>query len=551
MNGRSRVILGRLPAHLEATRPGKVLAAITDALARDMDVLAARLAAVRRAHRLSDADEITDLLLIAGCHGISQGEVELLFMRFAQAHKLASKLATASDDASRDTAAEAVCNLWSLSAPHPRLPLYAPRTTSGTPADLNAGKTRLLNHVSTALLYGRLADLLRERIRNICRVHSQGNGTVQALMQGAANALDMEIGSIVTSADRFWHAATVKDRHRLTRPVPKLDNDGHETATDEPATLDVAEELIGLEENPLWRATTDDTGRHHSELWSLTRRGFERALTQIRITGTDSNRSISPMVVNRDEGHGIGFVGTVPAGKTLIFTEEGRVILDSADQTSWAYAWQGACFAGTDLDSTLDFVFDGPNRDPKRRPASFVTTTPPDALDRQAQYPHSDVSLPMPGIAVGTTRFAFFDQEAHFNAQDGTSIPIVRLVTPRSGAAFIDNAVFAPGPDETRQVAANVALSWLEHRAFSVRLLVPARFRLLEDDNEGTEVRRRLALAVERFRPVGVELKVEFIDDRWVLGEGVLTEGEGSDAIEKLRSAMKLWEAPAEVTDAS
>ncbi len=551
MIGRSRQILSRLPAHLEATRPGKVLGMVVDAPAQDLDVLAARLAAVRRSHRLGEADELVDLLLIAAYHGISAGELELLFMRFARARELAAVLDQAADDPARDAAAEELCNLWSLSAPHPRLPLYAPRLPGGGALDLQAAKTRLLDNVAAVLRYDRLVDLLRTRIGRVCQVHAQGNGTVQALMEGAAIALDLEMGPLVTSVDRFWHAVPVYDRHLLTRPVPKLDKDGQPTAEEVPEPFAVAEELLGLEENPLWRATTDSTGRRHGELWSLTRRGFERALTQIRITGTDGRRSIGPMVVNRDEGHGVGFVGTVPPSKTLIFTEEGRALLDGLDMTSFAYAWQGACFAGIDLDTKLDFVFDGPGLDPKQRPARFVTTTPANALDREAVYPHADVSLPMPGVAVGVTRLAFFAQEAHFNSLEGIpESPIVRLVTPRSNAAIIEGSVFAPEPGTTRQVAAEVALSWLEHRAFSVRLLIPARFHRLEDDAEGTEVRRRVALAVERFRPVGIELKVEFIDDRWVLGEGVLTTGEGADAIEKLRSAMVLWEAPAEEADA-
>jgi len=550
MIGRSSQILSRLPAHMEAGRTGKVLAMVVDALAQDLDVLAARLAAVRRSHRLGEADEIVDLLLIAASHGISAGELELLFMRFTRSRELAAALDKADTDSSRDAAAEELANLWSLAPPHPRLPLYAPGVPEGSPLDLQAAKTKLLDHVLAALRYPRLAELLRTRIGRICQVHAHGNGTVQALMAGAANALDLEMGSLVTSADRFWHAAPVYDRHRLTRPAPTLDKDGQPTTEEVPEAISVAEELLGLEENPLWRATTDSTGRTHGELWPLTRRGFERALTQIRITGVEGGRSIGPMVVNRDEGHGVGFVGTVPPSETLIFTEEGRALLEGADMTSFAFAWQGACFAGTDLDAKLDFVFDGPGRDPQKRPARFVITTPENALDRQAVYPHGDVSLPMPQVAVGITRLAFFAQEAHFNTLAGPpESPVVRLVTPRNGAARIEGSVFAPEQDTARPVAAEVALSWLEHRAFCVRLLIPARFRRLEDDPEGTEVRRRMKLAIERFRPVGIEVKVEFIDDRWVLGEGVLTTGEGTDAIEKLRSAMVLWEAPTEKAD--
>jgi hypothetical protein len=240
-------------------------------------------------------------------------------------------------------------------------------------------------------------------------------------------------------------------------------------------------------------------------------------------------------------------VGTVSAGKTLVFVEEGRVLLDGDDVTSQSFAWQGACFAGSDLDAKLDFAFDGPGRDPKKRAARFVTTTPADALDREAVFPGAGENLPMPGITVGATRFAFFVQEAHFASREGPAeAPTARIVTPRVRAGFMDASVFAPGALGAGEVAAKVALSWLEHRAFALRLLIPPRFRRLDNDPEGTEVRRRLSLAVERFRPVGVELRVEFIDDRWVLDQGELASGDG-DLIDQLKSAAALWEAPAEI----
>jgi hypothetical protein len=547
VSGRTAQILGRFPAHLEAARPGKVLGDTVEAVALDLDMLAARLAAVRRAHRLSDADELADLLLIGARHGIGEGELELLSMRFVRARKLLADLTKAGNDTARDAAAEALVDLWSIAAGHPRLPLFAPPNAGGGDPDLDAAKTRLIATATESLRYGQLTDAVRIRVGRICALHAAGNGTVQALIAGAANALDLEIGPIVHSDDRFWHAAAVTDRLQLTRPVPQLGADGQPTGSEIAERIQPATELIGLEENPLWRATTDSVGREHAKSFTIIRRGFERALLQIRITGEANGRTVGPMLVNRDEGHGVGFTGSVPHGKTLVFTEEGRALLDGADVTSFAYAWRGGCFAGDDHDANLDFVFDGAGRDPKKRPATFVLTTPTVALDREAAFPGAGEDLPMPGIAVGTTRLVLFVQEAHAASRDGPlEAPAVRTVTPRTGAAFADASVFAPGSSEARSFAAEVALSWLEHRAFAVRLLIPPRFRRLDDDPDGTEVLRRTGLAVERFRPLGIELRVELIDDRWVLGQGVLTGADTGGLIEQLRSATALWEAPPE-----
>ena len=75
--GRADSILGRFPAHFEALKPGKVLRSAVAALARDLDVQAAELAAIRRSHRLFDADVLSDLLLIAARHGIMASSLEL------------------------------------------------------------------------------------------------------------------------------------------------------------------------------------------------------------------------------------------------------------------------------------------------------------------------------------------------------------------------------------------------------------------------------------------------------------------------------------------
>ena len=112
------------------------------------------------------------------------------------------------------------------------------------------------------------------------------------------------------------------------------------------------------------------------------------------------------MLVNRDEGQGVGFWGAVPAGTTLSFTEEGRVLLDATDVTSIAYAWKGACFAEEAALRPARFRLRWSGRESgtsralcgiRRRP---MRSAPP------SSFPHAGDSLPMPTISVGETRFA-------------------------------------------------------------------------------------------------------------------------------------------------
>jgi hypothetical protein len=124
MSSRALKIVGRLPAHLDAADPGKQIVEVTAALSRDLDVQSAILAAIRRSHRLADADERRDLLLIAARHGIILSDFAVLLARFDRAEVLLSTLAAAADDGERNERAEALLDLWPIAATPPRLPLF-------------------------------------------------------------------------------------------------------------------------------------------------------------------------------------------------------------------------------------------------------------------------------------------------------------------------------------------------------------------------------------------------------------------------------------------
>ncbi|HEY9230141.1 MAG TPA: hypothetical protein VIP11_26045, partial [Gemmatimonadaceae bacterium] len=327
------------------------------------------------------------------------------------------------------------------------------------------------------------------------------------------------------SQDRFWHAAFVRERFPIVGAPP-------------------ATEIIGMEENPVRRESTPATPRTHAELFPVYRRGFGRSLLRIQVTGI-GNRTIGPMLVNRDEGRGIGFAGAVPDGSLLIFDEAGRVTLDAADVTANAFCWQGACFAADDDDPAAphDFVFDGPGVPTERR-AVFAVATPFDALDGDFAFPHAGDPLTVPGVGVGATRYAFFVQQACFSDRDDSVDPAVPVpISPRTHVGFADGSVFAPPLVSEQTPAANVQLSWLEHEAYALRILLPRRFSSY--DTGGTPVSELVARALERHRPAGVELRVEYVEDRWILGTSDVTAAATADPILSLRGGSVLWAPPA------
>ncbi len=169
-------ILRRLPSHLAADQPGKLVGAVVDALAGELDVATTELGRVQRSRRLAQAAELSDLLLLAGLHGIEGHALELLRQRLE-----------AAAIADHDT----------------------------------------------------LLALLRARVETVVDLHRRGNGTVGALLGAAANAIDLEIASVRHSADRYVHVATCRDRlpGGVADEIVLEENPGTSGAVDPPAPM--------------------------------------------------------------------------------------------------------------------------------------------------------------------------------------------------------------------------------------------------------------------------------------------------------------------------
>ncbi len=542
MSGLAERILSRFPAHMEAGDPGKQLFNVVIDMAVPLEVLAVDVGEVRRAHRLGDAQVLTDALRVAAFLRLARSDFEVLAARFERARALVAELEGAGGAAERDQAAEALCDLWGLGAKRPRLPLFDPEAADLEQADPERAAKSLAAAAREQLTLGRRIDAIERRVEEAASIHAAGNGTVSSLLRATANALDLEVTGIFHSADRFWHAATAEDRLPLVRRVVTDDGERRERLT--PVT-----EVIGIEENPRRRVETGAFARRHAELFTTLRKGFETARLQVRITGV-GDRTFGPMLVNRDQGRGIGFSGRVPDGETLVVTEEGRALLGGTDVTAHCYAWEGGCFAAADAAAGHDFVLtraDGTVDSPK--PATFARATPAGALAPEAGFPHAGFALPVPDVAVGETRFALFAGVAHFGAG---AEPGAQRVAPRPFVGLFDRSLFAARPAGSGDPAARVELSWLENEAYAVRVLVPKRFEALvpADAAAGAgegfrRVPEIVATALGPFKPAGVHVRVEFVDPRWVLGRGVLAGEVEESPIENVRSGIHLWAAEA------
>src|SRR5262245_55639116 len=195
MSGRARAVLSRFPAHLDAAREGKQLYVVANAVSLGLDDLSASLAAIRRAHRIGHADVTTDVRLHGALHRIAVNEFAPIERRIDRLRKAADDLRSAlaaGDDAARDVAAELLCDLAGVGGPAPRLALFAPVAGSPAPPDLAAAANALIAAASDLTTYPAHRERLRTRVRTLCSIHARGNGTVAALFEATASALDLE-----------------------------------------------------------------------------------------------------------------------------------------------------------------------------------------------------------------------------------------------------------------------------------------------------------------------------------------------------------------------
>lgn len=563
LSGRSRKVLGRFPRHMEADTPGKLIGSVAQALVRDQDVQAADIQGIRNAHRLREARELIDLLQLGALHGISRAEMSLLFARYNKACNLLKELETSVEEngdlVARHKLVADLFKLWSIPGEEP-LKLFAAEPNDAVTFDARLAVDSLISSATDACRSKVLLEGVRSTIAETAAIHVIGNGTIQALMRGAANILDLELVrfnkqsekfergiDIESSEDRFWHASLVRDRMRIHQA--SVNGSG----ANQP--IDPKIEYMGFEENPKALAERGPRPSKHAEPFHYLRKGFGDALLEIRVTGV-GERTISPMVVSRDSGHGVGFFGRVPDGKELVFSQGGRALLDGLDVTSRAYAWQGACFAadaedlidgnGTNSAESNDFRFadellSAAEHDANPATSRFVVVSPAATLNREARLPHAGENLPMPSIGVGKTRFTFFVQQGHYSTKKSPAEPLtamvfgqdlfastpddvlnqIELVPPRYGVAFTDASVFADVPGTEGEVSGKVHLSWWERQAYCVKLLIPRRFRMF-DDVQGASVIEQIKKSIRRFRPAGIHIDVDFVTDQWVLGESEL-----------------------------
>jgi hypothetical protein len=488
-SGRALSILGRFPRHLALQDEGKLFGAVVTALAQPLDVQASQLGRVRRAHRLGHADEHLDLLRLASLHRLQAAELEPLALRRAA-------VAAARDVLAGDRAGD------------PDEVIAAMPGLLGIPADTFDSPDSWAEALAALLDYPTLVRLLRARATTIIGAHRAGNGTVSVLLRAAANVLDLDLLGVRHLTDPVWHEGRCRDRLRL-RPSP-----------DDPGDILPADDLLYLEENPLRQTDLHPVERRHGDRFLVRRVGFDAVATAVRLIGVE-DRTVLPMVVQRDAGFGLAFTGRIPDGQELRFDVDGTVTLAGADVSTFAYAFRGAVYTDTPATAASphagDFLFVAEGTPPGPRDARFVTSEPvTDTFDPGFVWPRAPGPLGAPALAVGETRWAFFVRVAHFGTTPDGATPVAAIPFPLAGV-FEASVWAAESPPD--QPAAKLGFSWEEREAFSLKVWLPRRFGTLDSGGAPT-LRERVRSGLDRHRAAGVHVYVAVADDSFVAGGG-------------------------------
>jgi hypothetical protein len=491
VSGRSTAVLDRFPSHLSLTDPGKRFGRVAEGLVADLDVLARQVGDVRKAHRLGEGPTTLDLRRAGALHALSAPAYELVEMR-------ADALAAVDPD---DTALVSVLTN-----------LVVDDLDGLTPDERRVG-------LATAVQFVGRLERGREVVRGVVAAHRSGNGTPTSLLVAVAAylGLDLDPREIAHDDERWWHLAPAIDR--LVTAIG--------SAAPEP-------DLIAIEENPFVDASITPVARRNGDRFRIRRGGLEDVLTSVVIVGT-GDRTVAPMVVNVDAGRGVVYDGNVPDGAELVFEYQGRVVLGTDDVTGNAFTFAGGVFADASETHPADWVFATEGADADADPAgarraTWVVTRPiADGFDQLPSIPHGGVvnGLPLP---LAESRWACFVRLAHFGNDP-------RAAIARNSAGRFDQSVFVGSPTDP---FGSIGFRWEEREPFSVRVVLPRRLAVLDDDG-GTKLREPLRALLDRHRAAGVYLSVSYADPLWDLGDGIARDPDSDEALGTVVAGTTLW----------
>lgn len=437
--GRDIALIRHFPDFMRAGNPGKVLGEVCRELGACLDESERRMGDVLRSHRVLQARHEADLYRLAALFGLEPADFALTRKFYVEG-------------------------------------VFGSRDSGG---------------------YKEYLKVLGHLIARTVKVFSDGCGTLWALAEGTsillgAETLYDENGVAILEHPDTGIVAEGEDRggfiHRLAVR--------YRTVEDE--NIVVKSGYIYLVENPLAEKATDQVDRRQRERFRIRKGGFFSTTPAVKVVGI-GKRTVFPQVINITTRQGIGFLGTVLQGQTLLFTRDGKAYLNGLDMTERCYSFEGALFDEDELSPG----------DPQH---PFIVVQPAGSLQRK--FPRPVIvplsAVPMPRLPLGHSDWRFSVREGVF---DGDAFNRCVFAFPK------DPTILGALPPSGR-----VQVQWREHELFAVTILIPDGLKDLDDKLEDVDLRAWLRAGLERFRGAGIRVNVAYYSDQWILDHSILRD---------------------------
>ena len=340
-------------------------------------------------------------------------------------------------------------------------------------------------------------DTLRKLIQRTVSVFTDGCGTIWSLLEGTSILLAAE-----TMLDKSGNP--VLEHPDIGITVDDVNRGGfiHRLAIDyktiESDSLVDKQGYIYLVENPLFEKQSEEKERRQCERFRITKGGFFDTTPAIKVIGVQK-RTVYPQVINLTTQQGLGFLGTVMQGQTLLFTAEGKALLDGLDVTNRCYYFEGALF--DEQSSAASEIND-----------QFVVVEPAGALQRKfprpSLIPLSEMSIPK--LPLGESDWRFSVREGVF---DGDAFNRCVFNLPQDEALL--KALPASGKTQ---------ILWQEHELYALTILIPDELKSLDTYLDDVDLTAWIHAGLERFRGAGIRVNVDYYSDDWILDHSVLRD---------------------------
>lgn len=357
--------------------------------------------------------------------------------------------------------------------------------------------------------YHQKLALMRQRVKQIARIHLNGLGTPRAVMQSAAI---------------FLNAVIVPEKQN--DPLIKhMDNDGysHQAVIEFSLVPDKPRERIYLYENPLRRKKVDLAQRYPMNSWPVKNENVMESPMRVVIKGI-GERTVLPRVFCPQTGEGLLFNGIVPEGKTLVIDSVKGAVLEHEPVDEWVIYFQGGLFEFSSIGAARYVEEEGGLPDPFDGNLEGLISRP------------FQKKKPVPAVPRGDSQWYYAVGEGVY---DQSNYDFAVTTDPHEPLGVFDEQAY-DGSVFDYPASGIVGMAWDERIPCAFKLSLPPVLPKTkpapgsdhqdesesssENDGPPANIVSRIGNILPRFKAAGIQCFVDKSKDAWILGESVMRD---------------------------